>query len=90
MRVHCQQSLSLSVIELLFMDICIFQAISGAEVYGWTWLVKKVLKPIDFALEALQKLAIFQYGRFEFEAVGDKWLHKTNEEKEECIKPRIL
>ena len=31
------------VVELSFFDICIFQAISGAEAYGWSWLVKKVL-----------------------------------------------
>ena len=23
-----------------------------------------------------------------FEAVGDKWLHETDEEEEECMKPR--
>ena len=38
----------------------------------------------DFAFEALQKLAIFRYGGFEF-TVNDKWLHKT-EEEEECKK----
>ena len=42
---------------------------------------------IDFAFEALQKLAIFRYGGFEFEALSDKWLHKTDKE-EECKKPR--
>ena len=39
---------------------------------------------IDFAFEALQKLVIFRYGRFEFTAC-DKWLHKT-EEEEDCKK----
>ena len=39
---------------------------------------------INFAFEALQKLAIFSYGRFEFKAVGNKWLHETNKEEEEC------
>ena len=43
---------------------------------------------IEFAFEPLRKLAIFWYGKFEFEAVGDKWLHETNEEEEECTKPR--
>ena len=43
---------------------------------------------IDFAFEALRKLAIFRYGRFEFKAVGDKLLHETDEEQEECTKPR--
>ena len=43
MRVPCQQSRSWSVNgELSFIDICICQAISGAEVYGRSWLVKKV------------------------------------------------
>ena len=28
------------------------------------------------------------HGGFEFEAVGDKWLHETHEEEEECTKPR--
>ena len=28
--------------ELSFVDICIFQAISGPELYSWSWLVKKV------------------------------------------------
>ena len=44
---------------------------------------------IDHALEALRKSAIFRYGGFEFEAdVGDSWLHETDEEEEECRKPR--
>ena len=30
--------------------------------------------------------AIFLYGGFE--AVGDKWLHETSEDEEECTKPR--
>ena len=28
------------------------------------------------------------HGGFEFEAVSDKWLHETDEEEEECTKPR--
>ena len=43
---------------------------------------------IDFCIETLWKLAIFLHGRFEFKAVGDKWLHETNKEEEECTKPR--
>ena len=39
MRV-CQQNRAL--MELSFVDICIFQAISVTEVYGWSQLVKKV------------------------------------------------
>ena len=27
-------------------------------------------------------------GRFEYEAVGEKWLHETDKEEEECTKPR--
>ena len=51
---------------------------------------RKFVKPmnIDFAFKALRKLAIFQYGGFEFEAVGDKWLHETDEVEKECSKPR--
>ena len=33
-------------------------------------------------------LAVFRYGGFESEAVGGKWLHETDEEEEECMKPR--
>ena len=43
---------------------------------------------INFACKALLKLAIFLYGRFEFEDVGDKWMHETHKEEEECRKPR--
>ena len=43
---------------------------------------------IDFVFKALRKLAIFRYGGFEFKAVGDKWLHETDEEEKECTKPR--
>ena len=43
---------------------------------------------ISCAFKALRKLDIFQYGRFEFEAVCDKWLHETHEEEEECTEPR--
>ena len=43
---------------------------------------------INFAFKVSQKLAIFGYGKFEFEAVSDKWLHETDEEEEECTKPR--
>ena len=39
MRV-CRQNRAL--MELSFVDICIFQAISVTEVYGRPWLVKKV------------------------------------------------
>ena len=39
-------------------------------------------------METLQKLAIFSYGGFEFEAVCDKCLHKTDEKEKECTKPR--
>ena len=75
--------------DFLFIDICIFQGISWAEIYIRSWLVKKVFRPmnIDFAFKALRKIVIFRYGRFEFEAVSDKWLHKM-EEEEECKKPR--
>ena len=78
------------LMELSFVGICIFQAISQAEIYGWSWLVKEVFKQtnIDFAFEALRKLTIFWYGGFEFEPVGDKWLHETDEEEEEIMKPR--
>ena len=70
--------------ELLFVDICIFQTISGAEVYLVQISQKSFLShEHDLALE---KLAIFRYGRFEFEAVSDKWhwLHQTEEEEKEC------
>ena len=43
---------------------------------------------VKFTFKALQKLAIFRYGGFEFKAVSDKWLNKTDEEEEECKKPR--
>ena len=43
---------------------------------------------IDFAFKALQKLGILRYGGFEFKAFGDKWLQETDEEEEECKKPR--
>ena len=43
---------------------------------------------LDFAFKALRKLAVFRYDGFEFEAIGDKWLHETDEEEEECKKPR--
>ena len=39
---------------------------------------------IDFAFEAEQKLAIFTYGGFVNKAVCSKWLHGTEEEKEEA------
>ena len=44
------------------------------------------LKNNDFSFEAVQKLAIFRYGRFEFKTISDKWLHKTDEEEKECKK----
>ena len=77
-----------ALVELSFVDICIFQAISRAAMYGRLWLVRKGFKPMnsDFAFEALRKLTIFRHGGFEF-TVSDKWLHKTKEE-EECKKPR--
>ena len=37
-------------------------------------------------IETLRKLAIFRYGGFE--AADDKCLHETDEEEEECTKPR--
>ena len=79
-----------AVMKLLFVDICIFHVFSRAEVYGQSGLVKKVFKPmnINFAFEALRKLAIYRYGGFEFKAVCDKWLHKTAEKEEECTKQR--
>ena len=40
----------------------------------------------SLCMETLRKLATFLYGRFE--VVGDKWLHETDEEEEECMKPR--
>ena len=51
-----------ALMELLFVDICIFQAISGAKIYSCSWLVKKIFKPMnmDFAFEALRKFATFQ------------------------------
>ena len=51
---------------------------------------KKFFKPmnIDCAFEALWKLATFRYGGFEFKAGGNKWWHETDEEEEECKKPR--
>ena len=56
---------------------------------GLDWS-KKFFKPMnmDFAFKALQIIAIFRYGRFEFEAVSDKWLHETSEEEGDCRKPR--
>ena len=33
-------------------------------------------------------VAVFRYGRFESEAVGDKLLHETDEAEEECTKSR--
>ena len=64
-----------TLMELLCLDICIFQAIPRGEVYSQSWLVKTRFKTmnIDFAFKALQELAIFRYGGFEFKAVGDKW-----------------
>ena len=55
-----------ALMELSFVDICIFQAISGAD---WS---KHVFKPmnINFAFKALRKLAIFWYGGFEYETLG--------------------
>ena len=41
---------------------------------------------IDFAFKALQKSAIFGYGGFEFKAVSDKWLHKTEERRKNARK----
>ena len=78
------------LIELSFVDICIFQAISRAEAYCQYWLVKKFFKPmnIDFVFKALWKLVIFRYGGFEFKAVGDMWLHETDKVEEECKKSR--
>ena len=87
MRVCCQRSRSLSLGGVSYIDICIFQAISGAEVYSQSWLVKRFLN-VEFAFESLWKLAVFRYGGFEFEAVGDKCLHETDKEEEECKKPR--
>ena len=43
---------------------------------------------INFAFEAERKLAIFTYGGFVNKAVGSKWLHGTEEEKEECKRSR--
>ena len=49
---------------------------------------KQLFKPMnmDFAFEALRKLAILGYGRFKFEIFGDKWLQETVEEEEEWKK----
>ena len=58
--------------ELSFFDICILQAIAGAEIKANPDWSKKVFKPIniDFAFRALQKLAIFRYEGLEFKAVS--------------------
>ena len=55
-----------------------------------SWLIRKFVKPmnIDFAVEALRKLAFFRYAGFEDETVGSKWLYGTDKEEEECKKPR--
>ena len=66
--------------ELSFVDICIFQAIARPEVNSQTRLVKKVFfkaMNMDFAFEALRKLAIFRHGGVELSAGGDKWLHEA-------------
>ena len=72
-----------ALMELLFVDICIFRAISRAEIYCLSQLVKKVFKPmnIDFAFKALWKSAIFRYGRFEFKAVGDSGCSKQTKRR---------
>ena len=51
---------------------------------------KKFVKPmnIDFAFKAWRKSAIFTYGGFVNKAVSRKWLHGTEEEEEECKRPR--
>ena len=76
--------------KLLFLEICIFQAISRPEVSSQSWLVKKVCWTNEHRLciRTLWKVAIFLYGRFEFKAVGIRWLHETDKEEEECTKPR--
>ena len=43
---------------------------------------------VGFVFKAVWKLAVFRYDGFEFETVGDKWLHETDQEDEECKKPR--
>ena len=78
--------------ELSFVDICIFQAISGIEVSGLSWMVKKFLDQWTFTLHQnfMEVSHLPIYGGFEFGAVSDKWLHKTDEEEEECTKLRQL
>ena len=75
-----------ALMDLLFIDICIFQAISELRYTAGPDWSKKLFQPINinFAFEALWKLAIFRYGRFEFKAVSDKWLHESGKEEEEC------
>ena len=66
MRVCCQQGQSRALMrELSFIDICIFQAMSGAGVYSQSWFVKQVYWTSEYWLriKTLWKLAIFLYGR---------------------------
>ena len=73
--------------SLRFACLKPFAGLKYTAIPAWS---KKFLKQINInlAFEALRKLAIFRYGGFEYEAVDDKWLHKTDEEEEECKKTR--
>ena len=88
MRVQCQQSQSLSSYCLL--TFAYFKPFPGLKYTAGPDWSKKFFEPmnIDFAFEALWKLAVFRYGRFEIKAVSDKWLHETNKEEEDCKKPK--
>ena len=92
MLVRCQQSQSYSVDgELSFVDINlhIFQAISRAEVYGRSWLVKNVCYLDQWTstwhqnfTEVTHLFVKFLYGGFEFKDVSDKLLHKTDKDED--------
>ena len=71
------------------MTFAYFKPFPGLKYTAGPDWSNKFVEPIniDFASK-LRKLAIFLHGGFEFETVGDKWLHETGEEEEECTKPR--
>ena len=82
MRVCCQRSRSLmgNYRSLTFTYI-------SSLFKGWSvWPVLIGPKSLLNQWTEVSHLSI-HYG-FEFEAVGDKWLHETNKEEEECMKPR--
>ena len=55
-----------ALMELSFLDICIFQTISGAKVKSRSWLIKKVVfKPItmDVGIQRVREVGHFQIWR---------------------------